>query len=488
MTNRSLLTTVRGLAFVATVLLLSCTASARAQSVGRITLPDTVPDLPPEPAIDLRQPPAAPGVRIGDGQRPLGVHVELAEVDEQLVEQVLASGLGAVRLGIPYPQFSGPPAEVDWQPLELAVARFEITGIRTLPVITADDPEPEAFGQFCGELARRFGRPFDAYQILDNINIALDVTSNDYARLLAHARTEISLNDPGAYIVSGGIRGNDLVYLRMLAEADALRHLDAIALNLYPTQGAIEQTHSGTLGNHSLPMTAEVVEWAQQHGLAVWVTSFGISTAYNWLGVDQAVQAAQYSRGALYLGWLGVERIIYAQLHDTDPDYRIPGRCMGLIDTSGNGKASFYGLASLAAILNGAYHIRAPFSYEGSTYQLPEADDLWIAAEDGFREALPTSDDPIGKFQIRNLPVFAYWLYAPEADEYRMVYWVASQPRYPLLLSLRINTTGLAPVERFILLDNAPARVEHEHAQNFLYIPYQPVSYLPGVIRFEVID
>lgn len=455
--------------------------NAQAGPVATIRLPESVPDLESRPVQSLIDPPPLNGAWAEPDHRPLGVQLDNYTLTREQIEAAASTGCRLVRLPIPMEHFLE-DAEPDWAVLDQVVSRLDREGFEILPVLTAKVAVPEFYIQFCSAVAERYGRSFEYYQLLDNINYKIGLETQDYADLLSMARAAIILADRDAKIVSGGIRGSDLTYLDMLEAQGAIRSIDVIGLNLYPPKGAVETPSKGSMAAHSLPYVQRVIDWARQRGKRVWVTNFGVSTSLNWVGVDQEAQAAAYARGALYLGWLGVECIIFSEIQDTDPSGERPAECCGLLDVSGSPKASYYALRSLNQAINGAYHIAAPFPCQGFTFQKPEAKDLWIAAE---LEDVPGAD-ALEQFQVHGLQVYAYWFYSPASQEYTLIYWLADEPNYPTLLTLNLGSVGLTPEERFILLDNTPTTVTYYPAQNFLYLPYQPASTMPGVIKFEV--
>jgi hypothetical protein len=87
---------------------------------------------------------------------------------------------------------------------------------------------------------------------------------------------------------------------------------------------------------------------------------------------------------------------------------------------------------------------------------------------------------------MHGLPVYGFWFYAPGTKEYRYIYWLGVQRRGQLLLSLSLMQTALKPLDRYILLDENPAAVNFQYAENALFMPYLPLGEVPGVVRFEV--
>lgn len=467
--------------FCALLLITAVVTPARAERIATIRIPETLPGLPADDEFKpLLDPQPLNSSWAEPGYHPLGVHLDNYELTREQIDAAQSTGCGLVRLAIPMEQFID-EAQPDWAVLDQVVSRLKRAGFEILPVLTARAAIAEFYVEFCRKIAQRYGETFRYYQLLDNINYSIGLQTQDYAMLASRSRAAIILADPDAEIVSGGIRGVDLTYLDMLSNQGALDYVDILAFNLMPTRGGIE-TVADVRSEHSLPYMLDAVDYAHARNKRVWVTSFGVSTSYNWVGVDQPEQASMYARGALYLGYIGAERIIFAAIQDSDVEMQQPARCCGLLDVYGAPKASYFALRTLNRVVAGAYHIAPQFPYQGWTYQQPEARDLLIAQELVNEPGI----DALSAFQVHNLQVFAFWFYAPATEEYRMVYWLSGGAKYRSLITFNLGHIGITPLERFILLDSATAPVAYQFAQNFLYVPYQPLDEIPGVICFEV--
>ena len=453
---------------------------AQAEVQGTIKLPEYIPDLEqPEVQKYLLDP--EPMYGGAGGGMSLGVQLNSYNLTPEMISAAQSTGCNLVRLEIPMEKFLE-DTDPDWAVLDQVVSRLNRVGFEILPVLTAKVAVPEFYIQFCEDVASRYGSTFTYYQLLDNINYMIGLTSRDYADLISLARTSIVLADRDARIVCGGIRGSDMTYLEMLESQGALNCIDVVALNLFPPKNGIESTSVDYMGEHSLPYAGNVVEWAGQRGRPVWVTSLGVSSCYTWGGADQVEQAQMYSRGSLYLGAVGVERIVIGAIQDTDPTFQRPAGNLGLLDVTGAPKAAFYALRNLNASLGGAYRVDAPCLQQGATYELPDSQELLLAPElIGVEGA-----DAIREHRVHELMVYAYWYYRPDTEEYFLVYWLGKERRNTMLLKLIVGTTGLTPLEQFILLDNAPTPVRYTGTSEFQYIQYVPLSAMPGLIRFEV--
>ena len=415
------------------------------------------------------------------GFHPLGVTLHDYSLTQDQIDTASQTGCGLVRVVLPMESFIA-DADPDWTTLDLVVSRLNRAGFEVMPVLAANTPVREFYLDFCRDIAQRYGKSFRYYQLLDNINLKLGLYSRDYADLIAQARAVLVLNDPDALIVGGGIRGFDFTYLDMLARQGGLATLDILAFNLTPSLNGIEHVDRGERTEHSLPFARHALEMAREHGQQVWITSLAVSTCYGWPGVDQADQAAAYARGALYLGWQGVERIIFDRVQDADPAYSAPGLCTGLLDATGRPKASMRALKLLNDTVDEAYNVSPAFQYRGFVYQMPQAEDL-LALQP--REDLPYYD-PLEEYMVRGIEVLGYWFYAPEQQEYRLIYWLAGPELFDMRYTLRVSHPGLSPLERYILLDANPSEVDFYNPATMLVLQYLPVRPVPGVVRFEV--
>jgi hypothetical protein len=241
---------------------------------------------------------------------------------------------------------------------------------------------------------------------------------------------------------------------------------------------------------HSLPFMEEVVAWAREHHKPVWVTSLGVPTSYDVFGagVDQVEQASAYARAAILLGHLGVERIIYASIQDTDPDYADPSRSCGILDVTGAPKASYYALKALAELVDGSYQVAPQFFYQASTYARYSEADLFSAAASsiGAGGSELSTADPLPTFLVHDQPVFVFWLYNPSRKEYRLVYWLATDSPTQHLLSLSVFDRNMNAKDEYQLLDNEPVAVKAHNARDMTSVQYMPLSLIPTVLRFEV--
>lgn len=467
---------------LAVILALAMPLAAQAQLLESIQVPESVPELEASVlSAPLLDPLPVNGSWAVPGHRPLGISLDNYNLTREQIEAAQRTGCRLVRLSIPMEHFLA-EASPDWSILDQVVSRLVRAGFEVMPVLNADTPVPQFYREFCASIAERYAGAFKYYQILDNINYKIGIDSRSYAELVISASAALTMSDPDAVIVSGGIRGADMTYLEMLRNQGALSALDVIAFSLWPPVDGIELVGSKVRQEHCLPYMEDVVAWANSNGKAVWVTALGVSTCYSWVGVDQPEQASIYARAALYLGWIGVERIIFSGIQDTDPAYQNPAQCCGVLDVSGLPKASFYALQALNRAVDGAYHVASPFLYQGYVFERPEIEDMIIMPDTSVIEG----GDQYAEFKVNNIPVYGFWFYARGAQEYRFIYWLGKPLRYPALITLNIGSIGLTPVDRYILLDNAPSPVDYQLAQNFLYLPYQPLDEVPGVIRFEV--
>lgn len=463
-------------------------AQARAEDQGSIRLPETIPPLPSRTAQSLLDPPAASDTWARPGHKPLGVTLDTYALTPEQIDAAASTGCSLVRLPVPMEKFIE-GAEPDWAALDLAVSRLNRAGMEIMPVLLADTAVPDFYRTFCRQVAQRYGPTFRYYQILDDVNYKIGLSSIDYAALLISVRAAIILADADAEIVLGGLRGVDLTYLGLLERQGALAAFDITAFNLFPPPDGIETIGRRLRSEHSLAYMEDAVAWSRSHGKEAWVTSLGVSTDLSWVGVDQPLQASILSRAPLYLGYIGVSRIMLQCIQDSDPSYTRPAACCGVLDVSGQPKASFFALRALNRAVSGAYHASPAFTWQGTTYQQPSAEDLFIAPE---LIGIPGMD-ALAEYEVHNLPVYCFWFYAPASREYRLIYWLGSSSTYPALLSLllmygseRPFIDQLRPLDAALMIDNVPTVITNPiHAQNMLMVERLRLDGVPGVVRFQ---
>jgi hypothetical protein len=489
---------IAGLGGLLALALALCARPAGAEPVDSLRLGPGTPSMPDKRAYDVTKPPAVNSSWAQPDSHPLGVYLPNYNLTREQIDAVEQTGCGVVRLAIPFEPFNAaldadgqPLADDNWLALDQVVSRLSRAGLEILPVLTATvAPDLRQYERFCTAIAERYGPTFKYYQILDNINYTVGLPSQKYADLAAGARLVIVNADPDAVIVSGGIRGCDVTYLDLLDSHGALDSLDVLAFDLYPPIDGIETPALGSMRAHSLPYMQEVMAWARAHKKRVWVTSLGVPTSYDAFnaGVDQVAQASAYARAAILLGHLGVERIIYASIQDTDPDYQNPAQCCGLLDVTGAPKASYYALKALAQLLAGSYQVAPQFHFEASTYARYSQADLFSAAQSAIGSGGNEVDanNPLPTFEVRDQPVYAFWLYNPGSREYRLVYWLDSDTTIEHLLSLSVYDSRMTVKDEHQLLDNGPTSVRAMNARNMTAVQYLPLSLVPTVLRFEV--
>ncbi len=353
-------------------------------------------------------------------------------------------------------------------------------------MLTAVSASLDFYTTFCTAVATRYGSTFDSYQLLDDINYKIGIQSADYIELLRHSGRAIKQADEGAQIVCAGIRGSDLTFLQMLEDGGGMDSLDMLAFNLFPPTDGIESISRRARFQHSLPYMLQIMEWCRARGKPVWITSLGFSTSYDItdIGVDQVQQASAYTRAVLYLGWLGVDRIIISSIQDSDASMLRPAQCCGLIDGMGNYKASYFALRTLNQTIQDGYQVLPAFDFEVRIYEQPEAYDLVMAQEydDEF------APDPIEAFRVYpgqdNL--FGFWFYMPADEQYRLIYWCSSDAVFARKLTLTVKPRVLEPALRYQLLDAGPSPLAGMAARNWVTMKYLPLSTIPGVLQFEV--
>ncbi|MEZ5338362.1 MAG: hypothetical protein R3F46_08855 [bacterium] len=474
----------------ALMLALSCLLAgpaAHGQSAEWIRLPDTIPDLPRKDTLAILNPEPVNTSWAEPGHHPLGIHLDNYDLTRQQVEVARETGCRLVRLSIPMEAFQGESDE-DWAMLDQVVSRLSRDGFEILPVLTAVSASRDYFTEFCTLIAERYGATFDNYQLLDDINYKIGIQSRDYIELLRHSGRAIREADPGARIVCAGIRGSDLTFLQMLEDGGGLDSIDIMAFNLFPPADGIEHISRRTRSQHSLRYMQEIMDWCHDRGKPVWVTSLGFSTSYDItdIGVDQVQQASAYCRAVLFLGWLGVERIIISAIQDSDASMLRPAQCCGLIDGMGNYKASYFALRTLNNTISAGYQVLPHFRYSNRIYEQPEAYDVMMSQE--YSSGLDVN--PIQAFRIYPDPdsLFGFWFYLPGEEQYRLIYWISSDAVFARRMDLTVKPRVLEPTQSYQLLDVGASPVDTIGAQNFLTMRNLPLSTIPSVIQFEVND
>jgi hypothetical protein len=481
---------------LASLLICANHSPAEAGVVDRLRLPESIPGLQmPKSSYDLLQPTPVNSSWARSGHRPVGVTLANYNLTTLQIDAVRQTGCGLVRLIIPFEPFFAamdsegqpvPDLNDNWMALDLVVSRLKRAELEILPTLTATvNPDLSQFQRFCTAVAQRYGPTFDYYQILDNINYFRGLPSQEYADLVASARISIVTADPGAQIVSGSVRGCDLAYLELLEVNGALPFIDILAFNLFPPSDGIEGVSRKSMWMHSLPLMERALAWARNRGKAVWVSSLGVPTSYgdpHDLGVDQFAQASMYARSAILLGNMGVERIIFAAIQDTDPYYIYPAQCCGVLDVGGAPKASYFALTNLAQLVHEAYQAAPGFVVAQRVVQRLSEADLFNAAGQGTFEG----GDPLGEFPVRGIAVYAFWLYNPVLKEYRMVYWLGTDPSTEYLITFTVFDSELRALDVRQLLDSTSSEPPQSLAGNLTMVPYQPISSMPTVLRFKV--
>jgi hypothetical protein len=475
---------------MAIVVLASCLLSAAGSAAlagdpDWIKLPDSVPSMPQRDDLQILSPLPVNTSWAEPDHHPLGIHLENFDLTRQQVEVARETGCRLVRLSIPMESFQG-EADDDWAMLDQVISRLVRDGFEILPVLTAVSASRDFYGRFCQDVAIRYGESFSHYQLLDDINYKIGIQSADYIKLIQESGKLIRQADPGAKIVCAGIRGSDLTFLTMLEDGGGLDSIDVMAFNLFPPEDGIEKVSLRARYQHSLPYLKEIMDWCNARGKPVWVTSLGFSTSYDLtkIGVDQVQQASAYTRAVLFLGWMGVERIIISAVQDSDATMARPAQCCGLIDAIGNYKASYYALRTLNETIQTGYQVLPAFKYSVRIFEQPDAYDLVIAQE--YQAQL--GQDPIEAFEVYPDPddLYGFWFYMPQLEQYRLIYWISSDSVFPRKLTLTIHPRVLEPAVQYQMLDTGFAVLSGMKARNKVTMRYLPLSTLPGVLQFEV--
>jgi len=266
------------------------------------------------------------------------------------LDAIEAGGFAWVRQRISWadaaPQAAAPepagsePGVLDWSRLD---ALFESLSGRPLELIAVLDdapgwagnpPDPVAYAEWAGAVARRYGDRITYYQIWHNPNLGDNwggrANAFEYADLLAQAAGAIRAADGDARIVLGALaptseRGQqnyaEDLFLEMLYEAGAAPYFDIVSVQPYGFDtGPVDRRVAQDVLNFSRPiLVRQVMVGRGESDKAIWVANFGWNSMRQscwsggpsiWGTVGEADQAS-YTVAALERverewPWMGV--------------------------------------------------------------------------------------------------------------------------------------------------------------------------------------
>ncbi len=440
----------------AIALLLWAAAPALPQSDDSIELPSFIP--PMEDVVDVDEPfviePTNPDLVQGPDYQPLGLNLQSALLSPELLRTAAGFDFSCYRLTIQQTDF--PDAESpNLYVLADVVERIANSGVELMLTLDSPGLDLDAFMDFLALVDGEVGESVRYYQLLDNINIHLGVSSSTYHELIRSVRAYREETGGSFEIVAGGIRGIDHAFIDELADAYIFERVEAIAFNLYPDPAHMEYSASyPETASHSLYEAVQSFAALQTYKKPVFVTSLGISNAYAPLGVSQLDQASMIARGTLFLLNNGASRVFLHSLLDTDPDYFQPQQSMGLYAYDGTEKPAASVVRHLAPILRGSY-----FFYPYYLYQM----------KSGF----PAMSDP----------VYVHHLYHPPDRATYYIYWTSTMNMIDRTTNLVLYRPGLQPMSVHNLLTGESALPAFNRAGNLLLFAKLPLSHIPTVIK-----
>ncbi len=181
-------------------------------------------------------------------------------------------------------------------------------------------PDPWHFSDFAAAVVERYQGKVIHWEIWnepDNPQFWLPQPDPyAYAHLLSIVYPRISLADPNAKVLIGGLNPFDPTYLRVIAETGAWWAFDI--MNIHPYVDPHEPEANGEIGIAAMNNVRSVMSWAGEK--PVWVTEFGWSTLPSQndpLGQTNEEDQANYLvRGSVMLRAAGAERVLWYSLKD----------------------------------------------------------------------------------------------------------------------------------------------------------------------------
>jgi len=194
----------------------------------------------------------------------------------------------------------------DWHRVDRVVEMARKYGINSLGIITyapkwaapescgsdskCEPADPEAFGRFAGEAARRYKDTISFWEIWNEPNLThlWGPRSNAirYAEVLKEAYLEIKKENPQATVLSGGLAstGNDdngnispMNFLKTLYEVGANQYFDAVALHPY-TFPVLPSYKKGWNHWQDILPVRQLMDDNSDGSKRIWITEFGAPT------------------------------------------------------------------------------------------------------------------------------------------------------------------------------------------------------------------
>ncbi len=290
-------------------------------------------------AFLLRGIPAGLPDAIPHGGARLGINIYLDNAGEAERSEAL-SGIQAAGIGTVKHSFYFSDA-FDWTAADRLVEAISSEGLTLVPLLDGDPAtnfappaDLDAFAQWAGEFARRYGDRLTHYIIWDEPNLTSHwggrpVNPNEYGALLSAAAMSIRAHDPDAVIVAAPLAPTteagpdnlaEPLYLAALYEAGAAAAFDVVAAKPYGFDtGPDDREVSVNKLNFSRPILLREVMLANGDGhKAIWAGNWGWNSLPGgwggapsiWGQTSEAQQAewtvAGLERARREWPWMGV--------------------------------------------------------------------------------------------------------------------------------------------------------------------------------------
>lgn len=391
-----------------------------------------------------------------------GVNAAFDELTQALIEYLADADFGAMRVPVNVDAiFATDPPSFD--PVDRMITAIHKSGVEVLPVLTFAPGDTKVIGERLKVIFARYKTALPAYQLLDNINYTMGISTEWYSDVARSAKLSLIAANPKGKLVCGGIKGFDLAFVKALADHRAFDSLDAVAFNLYPRPGIVERpavqkpeggadtsAYQNDLGRYQ-----EVRDSLADLKVPIWVTSLGYATGMPPYGSDQVTQASFLTRGVIALTALGAEKVFVDRALDTADETSIePTTHLGLIDAGHVPKVSYYAFRSFNRALEGASLVADFPEYR-------------------FANQFPAKDDPV------------YTAFYKKGTQVVMLYWTPFLSYMDRKTNVIMFDRSMVPGDGFGLLDGQPTKAKYKMGGNFILIVDMPLSQIPTVITFE---
>ncbi len=254
--------------------------------------------------------------------RPYAVNADLVFLDEKTLSRALdllrEGGFGWIRVRFPWFEIEKVRGHYRWEPWDRVVRAARARGLNIIALVDGTPPwqrppgeednpvtppkDVEAFARFAAQVATRYGRSIDYYQVWDQPNVTpfwgnTRVDPAGYVRMLRLVSQAIHDADGTAFVLSAGLAPttlhkpfnmSDVDYLEAMYAAGARGTFDILGAKAYELEGGDPWSRDYTpdrLGVSRLVLLREVME---RHGDAerpIWVVGWGRhATPPDWHG------------------------------------------------------------------------------------------------------------------------------------------------------------------------------------------------------------